>query len=97
MTTQQAKDVLWYQVLQMLTHMSRDCYLLALEICFHKDIHAICGKHSTLMPRILTCVLGNSSHLALNFCWHMLLPSQFHQCLDIILHQDHLQMNQCRA
>ena len=36
MTTQQANNVLWHHVLQMLTHMSRDCYLWALEICFHK-------------------------------------------------------------
>ena len=86
MTIQQANNVLWHQVLQMLTHMLRDCYLLALEICFHKDIHEICGKHSTSMPRIRTCVLGNSSPLVLNFCWHMLSPFQLHQYPDIILH-----------
>ena len=86
MTIQQANDVQWNQVLQMSTRMSRDCYLLALEICFHKDIHGICGKHSTSMPRTLTYVLGNSSHLVSNFCWHMLLPFQPHQYLVIILH-----------
>ena len=47
MTIQQANNDQWHQVLQMSTRMSRDCYLLALEICFHKDIHGICGKHST--------------------------------------------------
>ena len=44
-------------------HMLICYYQLTLQICSHIDVHGICGKHSTFMPRILVMlVTGNAIH-----------------------------------